>query len=194
LLYFKKTDLPALQNTDERMLITDLKSGDKHAFSIIYEKYHKQIHVISLKYLKDESIAKDVVQEIFIKLWTYRENLKEELSLKGFLIRSVHNLVLNTIRNKKTEILKHIEIAHRSENVTRLGDEELILSEYSSIAEKGINELSPARQMIFRMRSYQGLSNQEVAVKLGISINTVKFQFSQASKFLRKYLEEKADL
>ena len=182
------------ETINEKALVTHLKSGDKQAFASIYAMYHRQIHMIALKYLKDQDLAEDVVQEIFIKLWTYRENLKEELSLKGFLMRSVHNLVLNTIRNKKTEILKHIELGHRSAGTKNPGEEEYILSEYSRIAEKGINELSPAKQAIFRMRSTQCLSNQEVAVQLGISINTVKFQFSQASKFLRKYLREKADL
>ncbi len=186
--------MPALQTIDEKLLVTHLKSGDRHAFASIYEKYHRQIHMIAIKYLKDEALAKDIVQEIFIKLWTYRENLKEELSLKGFLIRSVHNLVLNTIRNKKTEVLKYIELSYQSEDNNGTGDEELLLSEYASIAEKGISKLSPAKQAIFRMRSDQCLSNQEVAVRLGISINTVKFQFSQASLFLRKYLKDKAGI
>ncbi len=194
IIHFKNNDLPALQTIDEKILVIHLKSGDKQAFASIYEKYHRQIYMIALKYLKDEELAEDIVQEIFIKLWTYRESLKEELSLKWFLLRSVHNLVLNTIRNKKTAILKHIEMGRSNVNAKNPGEEKLILSEYFQIAEKGISELSPARQNIFRMRSAQCLSNEEVATKLGLSINTVKFQFSQASKFLRNYLKEKADL
>lgn len=186
--------MPALQLIDEKLLVTHLKSGDKQAFAGIYEKYHRQIYVIALRYLKDENIAQDVVQEIFIKLWNHRENLKEELSLQGFLVRSVHNLIVNTIRNRKTQILKYIELAHKTGNNGNAGDDNMLLAEYARIAEEGIKELSPARQTIFRMRSYQCLSNQEVAVQLGISVNTVKFQFSQASKFLRKYLKEKADM
>ena len=195
IIYLKKTDLQtSSQLIDERMLVIHLKSGDKRAFADIYGKYHRQIYMIALKYLKDEELAQDIVQEIFIKLWTYRENLKEELSLKGFLLRSAHNLIMNTIRNKKTAILKHVEIGRSSLNSKNPGEDKLILSEYLLIAEKGINELSPARQTIFRMRSAQCLSNEEVATKLGLSINTVKFQFSQASKFLRNYLKENADL
>ncbi|MBC8033389.1 MAG: RNA polymerase sigma-70 factor [Chitinophagaceae bacterium] len=185
----------AIQPIDEQLLVTRLKTGDKDAFARIYEKYHRQLHVIALRYLKDESLAQDIVHEIFIKLWSYRENLKEELSLKAFLSKSVQNLVLNTIRNKKTEILKHLELSHKLDNNHRSDSEEdYVLSEYTRIAEKGIRELSPAKRTIFRMRSYHCLSNQEVALKLGISINTVKFQFSQASKFLRAYLKNKADI
>ncbi len=150
--------------------------------------------MIALKYLKDENLAQDIVQDIFIKLWTYRENLKEELSLKGFLMRSVHNLVLNTIRNRKTQIIKYIELGYNTERIKNSSEEEMILSEYARIAEKGIKELSPAKQAIFRMRSSECLSNREVATQLGLSINTIKFQFSQASKFLRKYLKERSDL
>ena len=175
-------------------MVTHLKLGDKQAFAAIYEKYHRQIHVIALKYLKDESIAQDIVQEIFIKLWTFRENLKEELSIKGFLITSVHNLVLNTIRNRKTEILKYIELGHKLNNKQNSIEEEMLLSEYARIAEEGIKKLSPAKQAIFRLRSIHCLSNREVAAQLGLSVNTVKFQFSQASKMLRKYLRDHAGI
>ena len=187
-------DLSAIITMHEKLMVTHLKSGDKQAFASIYEKNHRQIHVIALKYLKDESMAQDIVQDIFIKLWTFRENLKEDLSIKGFLITSVHNLVLNTIRNRKTEILKYVELGYKIHNRQNSFEEEMLLSEYARIAEKGIKELSPAKQAIFRLRSIHCLSNHEVAVKLGISVNTVKFQFSQASKMLRKYLRDHAGI
>ena len=191
---YKQNDLPDTGASNDTELVTQLKMGDKAAFEIIYYKYYRQVHIIALKYLKDENLVKDIVQDIFIKLWNYRENLKEELSLKGFLIRSVKNLVLNTIRNKKTEICKHLELSAQIQNSRSAIEENVDLLEYSAIAEKGIKTLSPARQAIFRMRSYHSLSNKEVAVQLGLSIHTVKFQFSQASKFLRKYLKEKAEM
>ena len=179
---------------DEKMLVGHLKGGDKQAFAGIYEKYHRQVHMIALKYLKDEDVAQDITQEIFIKLWNYRENLKEELSLQGFLMRSVHNLVLNTIRNRKTERAKYTELGvHNTESTKNLAEEELVLSDYARIAEMGIKELSPARQAIFRLRSSGCLSNHEVASQLGLSINTVKCHFSQASRFLRKYLMDRVD-
>lgn len=186
--------MPAIPTIEESLLVTSLKQGDKLAFAGIYNKYHRQIYVIALKYLKDEALAQDIVQEIFIKLWTYREHLKEELSLKGFLITSVHNLVLNTIRNRQTEILKHIELVHKTNNSPKLSDHALLVSEYARIAEKGISELSPAKQLIFRLRSFHCLSNQEVAAQLGLSVNTVKFQFSQASKTIRQYLKDHAGI
>lgn len=179
---------------DEKRFIVSLKQGDERAFAAIYQKYHKQLYIIGLKYLKDEELAKDLVQEIFIKLWTYRVQLREDLSLKGFLITATRNLVLNIIRNRKAEILKHFEIIKKTDVISNVTAQAIAFSEYNLIAEQGINQLSPAKQNIFRLRALAGLSNAEVALQLGLSINTVKFQYSQASKFLRSYLKTKADI
>ncbi len=180
--------------TGEKELITSLKEGDEQAFSSIYQKYHKQLYFIALKYLKDPALAEDVVQDVFIKLWSYRDNLKEDLSVKGFLITAVRNLVLNTIRNKNTQIAKHFDLLHSLEVSRNDVEDTVCLAEYEQIVEKGINQLSPAKQQIFRLRTLDGLDNMEVSAQLGISINTVKFQYSQASKFLREFLRQNAGI
>jgi RNA polymerase sigma-70 factor (family 1) len=180
--------------TDDKGLISSLKEGDEYAFTSIYHKYHKQLYFIAIKYVKDPDLAEDVVQDVFIKLWSYRDNLKEDLSVKGFLITSVRNLVLNTIRNKNTQIAKHIDLLHAKEVSRNDVEDTISLMEYEGMVERGISQLSPAKQQIFRLRTLDGLDNSEISTQLGISINTVKFQFSQASKFVRKYLKQNADI
>jgi RNA polymerase sigma-70 factor (family 1) len=180
--------------TEDKGLISSLKEGDEYAFTSIYHKYHKQLYFIAIKYVKDPDLAEDVVQDVFIKLWSYRDNLKEDLSVKGFLITSVRNLVLNTIRNKNTQIAKHIDLLHAKEVSRNDVEDTISLMEYEGMVERGISQLSPAKQQIFRLRTLDGLDNSEISTQLGISINTVKFQFSQASKFVRKYLKQNADI
>jgi RNA polymerase sigma-70 factor (family 1) len=180
--------------TDDKDLIPSLKEGDEQAFSCIYHKYHRQLYFIAIKYLKDPDLAEDVVQDVFVKLWSYREHLKEELSVKGFLITSMRNLILNSIRNKKAQILKHLDLQQKAEVSRNDVEDTVALTEYERIVETGINELSPAKQKIFRLRTLDGLDNGEISMQLGISINTVKFQFSQASKFLREYLKKNAEI
>ncbi len=180
--------------TNEKELVKNLKKGDEKAFVSIYQQYHRQLFVIALKYLKDDVLAQDIVQDIFVKLWTFRNNLQEDLSLKGFLVTAVRNLVLNTIRNKKTEIIKFLVIRQKAEVSRNDTDLNFTLAEYEVIAEQGISQLSPAKQAIFRMRMMNGLNNEEVSAQLGISINTVKCQYSQASKFLRDYLKNQVGI
>jgi RNA polymerase sigma-70 factor (ECF subfamily) len=73
-------------------------------------------------------------------------------------------------------------------------EDEVMLASFSVIAEAGISRLSAQKKRIFQMRTQCGLSNEEVATQLGISIGTVKVQFSQATKFLRDYLEKFAGI
>ncbi|WP_194774820.1 RNA polymerase sigma factor [Pararhodonellum marinum] len=180
--------------SEDSVLVMSLKGADEDAFTEIYEKYHKQLYYIALSYLKDPCAAEDTVQEIFMKLWFFKGNLKETLSLKCFLYTSLRNLSLNTIRNNNTKIAKYQQLSTRSEKSRNLVEEAVVISEYQDIVEKGIRKLSPAKQKIFRLRSIEGMNNKEVSEQLGLSINTVKFQFSNASKFLRDYLKQNADL
>lgn len=180
--------------TDDKDLIPSLKEGDEQAFSCIYQKYHRQLYFIAIKYLKDPDLAEDVVQDVFVKLWSYREHLKEDLSVKGFLITSMRNLILNSIRNKKTQILKHLDLLQKVEVSRNDVEDTVSLAEYEQIVERGISQLSPAKQQIFRLRTLDGLDNGEISAQLGLSINTVKFQFSQASKFLRAFLKQQAGI
>lgn len=193
---FLKPYRPLLSNaaTDDKDLIFSLKEGDEQAFSSIYHKYHRQLYFIAIKYLKDPDLAEDVLQEVFVKLWSYRENLKEDLSVKGFLITSMRNLILNSIRNKNTQIVKHLDLLQKTEVSRNDVEDTISLAEYEQIVETGISQLSPAKQQIFRLRTLDGLDNGEVSAQLGLSINTVKFQFSQASKFLRNFLKQHAGI
>ncbi len=179
---------------EDRILARAIKSGGKSAFALVYKKYHNQLYFSALSYFKDPCQAEDVVQDIFIKLWTFRENLKENLSLKSFLHTSMRNLILNTIRNNNTKLAKHTQILQWSESGRNYVEETLILEEYEKIIEGGISQLSPAKQNIFRLRTRSGLNNKEISEQLGLSINTVKFQFSNASRFMRGYLREKAGI
>jgi RNA polymerase sigma-70 factor (family 1) len=178
----------------DHSLLIRLKSGDELAFREIYHKYHKPLHFIAYKYLRSNELSDDAVQDIFLKLWVNKESLNENLSLKGLLFTSLKNHLLNTLRNHKIHQSKHTEVASSRETALNETEVDLQYGEYNQIVQNGIEKLSPQKQHIFKLRTFDGLNNKEVARELQISINTVKFQFSQATKFLRKYLKREADI
>lgn len=180
--------------TEDAIWASAIKCGGKKAYTLVYKKYHNQLYFTALSYFKDPCLAEDVVQDIFIKLWTFRKSLREDLSLKSFLHTSLRNLIINTIRNNNTRSAKHNQILQSSEIGRNYVEETVNLKEYEKIIERGISQLSPAKQNIFRLRTRAGLNNKEISEQLGLSINTVKFQFSNASKFMRGYLKEKAGI
>ncbi|RIV19062.1 RNA polymerase sigma-70 factor [Fibrisoma montanum] len=179
----------------EADLTLRVRAGDERAFEEIFFYYYKHLHAIALKFLKDPELAEDAVQDIFLKLWDNRLALNETYSLKGFLSISMRNHVLNVIRNNHAEIWE--SLSNRLD--TDYTNEETAADdyqwrEYGEIVERGLTQLSPQKQHIFRLKVFQGLDNAEVARQLSISINTVKFQFSQATKFMKSYLGKHADI
>lgn len=176
-------------DSSNETLVSSLKAGDHTAFKTIYDQYYSKIYAVAFKYLKEENMAEDAVQEIFIKLWVNRENLDVNLTPKGFLFKCLKFHVLNVIRNQSRVLIKQYEIAYNSPAFHKEVEESLLLKESMKDVQQAIEKLSPQKRLIFKLRTIEGLNNEQVSQKLGLSINTVKFQFSQASKALRKYMK-----
>lgn len=184
----------ALKN--DKLLIKKLKADDEFAFEQVYRAYHKSLYGMAVKWLKDRNLAKDAVQNVYLKLWDYRSKLdhKRADSLKPLLVTFLRNEVLNTIRNRKKRIREHIEFAGQKKKRSNSTEEAIIYSDYNRIKENGLKELSYRQEQIHRMRSEQGLSNKEVAKKLNITIHAVKSQYYLATRSLREYMRKNAEL
>ncbi|WP_460670579.1 RNA polymerase sigma-70 factor [Larkinella ripae] len=187
--------LPIRSGQDaEKEIALRLKAGDEKAFEEIFYRYYKHLYAIGIKFLKSPDLAEDAVQDIFLKLWDHREALNEAHAIKNFLSVSMKNHVLNVIRDHHQAIWEYIscevEESRGEDTTTNLFQ----LQEYSAILEQGIRELTPQRAKVFRLRVFGGLDNDEVARQLSVSVNTVKVQFHQATKFIKEYLSKHADL
>lgn len=185
-----------MKGKDDHILVRGIKKGNRESFKELYNKYHKPLYYVSKKYLKNDSFAKDAVQDIFIKLWQTRDSLKESSSVKSFLFTMLKNHVLNMIRDKKNHRkilseLKHTDLSTSDSNPI---EDKVIYSEYLEFLKSALKKLSPAERKVFQMRSFEGLSNAEIAEQNEVSINTVKTQYYLSSKFVRNYLKKHADL
>ncbi|NJK97850.1 MAG: sigma-70 family RNA polymerase sigma factor [Bacteroidales bacterium] len=73
---------------NDRELAGKIKLGNQLAFAILYDRYHKKVYTLAMRYLKSKEMAEDVVQDIFIKLWTNRLKIDESLNFKSYLFTS----------------------------------------------------------------------------------------------------------
>lgn len=181
-----------MNENDENIALQQLRTGNEDAYEKLYFCYHKRLYSFAFKYLKSRELAEDAVQDTFIKLWEHRANITT--NIKGFLFTSARNHIFNMIRNKKKKVLKHIELERQKVNTENKTEEIILYSEYQKILAKGIEKLTEGKKEIFNLKTVHGLSNREVANHLDITINTVKSQYYQASKFIREYLNEHADI
>lgn len=175
-------------------LIEQLRRGSNDAFESLYHFYYKRIYGLALRYLKDPILAEDAVHDVFIKLWEFRSNLKKGKSIQGFLFSTLKHHVLNMIREKERRILRQFEYSDTHKNTSEQADNQVLLSDYERIFKEGFQQLPERKQLVFKLKRVQGLTDQQIATKLGISKNTVKSQFYRATKFIRKFMTIHADL
>lgn len=174
-------------HTDEE-LFARIEQGDEEAFSQVYNKYHKLLYVLSYRYLMNAEMAEDAVQHVFTRLWEFRSELRVGVSLKNFLFTMTKNHILNIIRNENNALTKNYEMAQAEPGIEDNLIEKFEKKELMSLSYKALDKLLPQKRDICLMKVRDELTNQEIADKLKLSINTIKTHHSDALKLLRVYL------
>lgn len=172
------------------VLIDQLEKGNERAFSFLVENYNHRLCIYAHSLVNDRVRAQDIVQNVFIKTWEKRKNLRHNLSLNGFLYRSVHNEFIDQYRSTKSlmaleklymDTLLQIEKESESESIEKI----------MTLVMNTINELPPKCQQIFLLSKKEGLDNIEIAEYLEISRKTVENQITKAFTILREKLGKK---
>jgi len=182
-----------MELTDTELTLR-LKQHDEAAFETLFRRYYHYLYSISIQYVKDPALAEDALQEVYLKLWTHREQLDESQSVRHYLATAMRHQMINMLRDEKRAILRHLSHQSTQPDVDTSTEEALTLSEYGSVVLDGLRQLSAQRRLVFILRSEKGLTNEEVASQLQISINTAKVQYYHACRFLRDYLRQHAGI
>lgn len=172
---------------NEKEVLNELKNSSSAAFKMLFEKYSRRIYTFSLGYLNDAGEAEEIVQEVFLKIWKVREEISTEKSFDAFLFTMAKNAILNTIRksNYHKAFVEYTKL-HPTKNI--LVDEELNFNELQQAYFKSVEKLPERRQQIFRLSREKGLSNVEIAAKMGISVKTVENQMTSAIADVKRNL------
>ena len=175
---------------EAQALVKALKEGNQLAFSIVYKTYAAQTFSLAFKYLLNKELAEDAVQNLFLKLWLKKEEIDETKPINRYLFTMLKNDLLNTLRDSKKNIYlledclsMVLELEDNSQN-------ENLKQEQMNIIQQALEQLSPQRRKVFEMKVSGKYSNQEIADKLNLSINTIKFQYSQSLKQIRATVRE----
>lgn len=175
---------------DESNFLKQLKAGNKNAINELYAQYGGRLYRFAFGYLKSDEDARDVVQEVFIRLWNSREALKEKNNPEAFLFNIARNTIISAFRKKMSE-KEYLEYL-RFRVVKNSADTEKQV-DYTLLAEKVrrlIGELPEQRQRIYLLSKEKGLSNKAIAEELQISVKTVEDHMTKALRFLKENLKE----
>jgi RNA polymerase sigma-70 factor, ECF subfamily len=153
-------------------------------FEIIFKSRFSSLCNLAFTVVKNADVAKDVVQQVFMKLWHKREDLNIQGTIEAYLYRMVINTALNHIEKEKkytrleTTNLKYTDLAETLENTSSVEDRE-------HKVRKAIKDLPPQCQTVFSLSRFEDLSNKEIAGHLGISVKAVEKHITIALKTLR---------
>jgi len=180
----------------EKLLI-DLKKGNEEAFTLIFNVYFLRLCRFALTYVIDESTAKNIVQDVFIKLWETRQYINENKSILAYLLTITRNSCLDHLKHKLVEhkyqnqLLKdQSELELNYNALKRLEIDLLDYQEIEQIIEKTLRTLPPQCQHVFKLSRFDNLSNAEIAEKLDIGIKAVEANITRALVIFRKELKD----
>lgn len=179
-----------------------LASDDEKSFEYLFNFYYSPLKRYAVGFLLNDSLAQDILQEVFLKLWKNRKELNVKDSLRSYLYRMVYNQCVDYLRKDKMEFqslsLGNTDfLQKRLEIIGLKGDNDPILSRILSdemlvAYNKAVANLPAQCKKIFLKNRDENLSYKEIAQELNLSVSTVKNQMmiamNKLSKELKQYL------
>ncbi len=160
---------------------------NREVFESIVDRHYDDVYLYAKNLSRDEDLAKDLVQDVFLKLWKKRSKIKERGLIKSWLFKCVRNKFIDFTRTNKKEtfLLETFYVELLNEIILEGQDN---LQQKLKIVEKEIEQLPKKCQEVFILSKKEGLNNNEIAEHLNISPKTVEGHLTGAMKTLRKKL------
>lgn len=174
---------------EEYKLLALLANDSEYAFQMIYDRYRNRIYKTSIQYLKSPSLGQDVVQDVFLKLWFERKNLKTDLPIEAWLHTVAKNNILNRLKRIAIEWKALDHIAHFKVTEVNLTSEKIEYSEYKQAFARAITSLPEKQQQVFQLARQEGLTYIQIGLRLNISPLTVKTHMARALRQIRILLQ-----
>lgn len=175
-------------------LVKAFINQDDDGFSLLFDRYKDDVYTYSLSLLKREDFAEEIVQEVFMKIWLYRDRLDVNQNFKSFLFTLTRNFTFNFMKKAAGDRKLREEVF--SLNTEEFSPIETAIQEEAmeSIKREALDLLPPRRREIFQMSRFDGKSYQEISQELGISLSTVKSQMSKALETMRDFMNLHRDI
>jgi len=160
----------------------------RHAKHIIENLFLENFHALvftSFRIVKDYDVAKDIVQDVFVKVWQNFESITDTKNLRPYLSAAVRNSSLNYLRDRKTreENTEYLQLLTNEDQGSN--DDALHKDDLVDRVHRAVDKLPVKWREAFILSKYEKLKYYEIAEKMGISNKTVEKYISKALNFIR---------
>lgn len=161
---------------------------DEQAFKVLFLEFYPALCVFAMRYVTQEETARDIVQNVFFKIWEKRKSMFATTSFRNFLVTSVRNNCIDYLRKNEVES-RYMEKCRMS-NFYTSQEEVYTLKELETSIGNALTKLPPNVREAFELNRFKGMTYMAIAEKMEVSPKTIESYISRALKFLRVELGE----
>lgn len=180
--------MECFSSCNDKLLFDAIASGNEAAFEALFHRYKANVYASAYKWTRSAHVAEEIVQEVFIRLWTSRSCLMAVEDPLAYIYRMVSNKVRDYFKNdlNREHILRKVrEEQPAASNIT---EDMIAANTMNRLIAEAMARLSGQKRHIYYMNRQQGKSIKEIANELHISPNTVKTHLYEALHVVRNYL------
>lgn len=166
-----------------------ITEGDEAAFRRLFDLYKDRIFDYLLGIVKSKEVAEELVMDIFLKLWLGREWIADIEHIEAFIKKVAYNKAVDFLRYAaRNQKLQHLIAREMADGSDRSLEIQLLEKDYQNIVQEAVRQLSPQRRLVYTLSREKGMTHDEIARELNLSIHTVNNHTKEALKAIRRFL------
>jgi RNA polymerase sigma-70 factor, ECF subfamily len=176
----------------ERPLVDRLVDGDEAALRDVYQRHAPAVFGLALRVLANETLAEDVTQDVFVRLWQQPTRFDPERGqLRAYLLAMAHSRAVERVRSEESLRRRHRSVAEEPTVNTAPDPEHLVIdADAGAAVRKALSELPTLQRIPIELAYFEGLSYRQVATRLEEPEGTVKYRIRCGMQKLRAALRE----
>jgi RNA polymerase sigma factor (sigma-70 family) len=178
----------ARESSDEQVLEA-VGRGDDDALGVLYDRFGRLAFRLAFRILRDPELAEDAVQEAFLAVWRSADTYKRERAKPStWILTVVHRRAVDIVRREQSRRGEPLEVA--PEPSVGPADEDAVLRDRRAAVQAALTELPGEQRQALELAYYGGLTQSELAERLGVPLGTVKSRMFAGLGRLRELLAE----
>ena len=180
---------------EEERLLQQLNAGSYDSFTLLYDHWAAQLYQFAFKVVKSDSLAQDIVQETFVRVWENHETINPRHSFKSYIFTIAYHRIADIFRQQLRHPLMPEYLSFTSSMVSyNEAERNLSLEEFINELEKAKDKLPPRQRQVFELSKELNLPHSEIEQRMGITNQAVRNLLTAAMKTIRRELEPYAPL
>jgi RNA polymerase sigma-70 factor (family 1) len=173
----------------DKVLLQLAADNDQQAFTSLYNLYSNKLYSFLLRITESPELSQDIVQNVFLKLWTDRAVLAQVENFNAYVFRMAQNQALNAFKRMANETLILSNMQKELSAYRNTQDEDMRYKEVEALLHNIVKDLPPQQNLVFKLSREQGLKHNEIATLLKISPYTVKNHLVVALRTIGEHLK-----